>query len=197
MRQPRLQAELHTKLFGPTARTKNPRIRAVLEARKGDANLKRAALNLPHALFLDQSHIDSVCTRVKLAAHECPKSAIYGHAKAKTPLLKKALKGPVYLVSSKHPLPDLVADLRGQVNIQLHGVISSKHGGMKTVFSPLPDVPVQKFTLSMKGGKKSLLISSEDLCAHRLQSVMKLKAQNGKQGQEQQAAAPGQGLLTS
>ena len=29
------------------------------------------------------------------------------------------LKGPVYLVSSKHKLPDLLADLRGQVNIQL------------------------------------------------------------------------------
>ena len=29
---------------------------------------------------------------------------------------------------------DLLADLNGQINIQLDGVISSKHGGLKTVF---------------------------------------------------------------
>ena len=63
------------------------------------------------------------------------------------------MKGPVYLVPSGHKLPDLVADLRGQVNIQLHGVISSPNGGIKTVFNPVPDVPVSKFTLLMDGGK--------------------------------------------
>jgi hypothetical protein len=172
--------KLHTRLFGPTARTKNPRIRAILEARNGDANLSRAALNLPHAVFLDQSHIGTVCTRVQLASQTCPAEAVYGHAEAKTPLLSNPLKGPVYLVSSNHKLPDLVADLRGQVNIQLHGVISSKHGGMKTVFNSLPDVPVRKFVLNMEGGKKSLLINSTNLCKGRLSSVMSLKAQNGK-----------------
>ncbi len=64
--------KLHTRLYGPTKRAKNPRIRAILEAREGDANLSRAALTLPHSLFLDQSHIKTVCTRVQLAAKACP-----------------------------------------------------------------------------------------------------------------------------
>ncbi len=126
--------KLHTRLSGPTKRAKNPRLRAILEAREGDANVSRTALTLPHSLFLDQSHIQTVCTRPQLASQTCPTAAVYGHAKAKTPLLSDKLKGPVYLVSSNHNLPDLVADLRGQVNIQLHGVISTKHGGLKTVF---------------------------------------------------------------
>jgi hypothetical protein len=172
--------KLHTKLFGPVKRAKNPRIRAILEARGGDANISRAALNLPHALFLDQSHIRTVCTRPQLASQTCPKAAVYGQAEARSPLLDDKLKGPVYLVSSNHELPDLVADLRGQVNIQLHGVISSKHGGIKTVFNNLPDVPVKKFILNMQGGKKSLLVNSTNLCKHRQSSVMNLKAQNGK-----------------
>src|SRR5262249_41925590 len=138
------------------------------------------ALNLPHSLFLDQSHIRTVCTRPQLASRTCPKAAVYGHAEAKSPLLDNKLKGPVYLVSSNHELPDLVADLRGQVNIQLHGVISSKHGGIKTVFNPLPDVAVKKFILNMEGGKKSLLVNSTNLCKHKQTSVMNLKAQNGK-----------------
>ncbi len=172
--------KLHTRLFGPTHRSQNPRIRAILEARKGDANMSRAALTLPHALFLDQSHIRTVCTRAQLASNTCPKAAVYGHAEAKTPLLSNKLKGPVYLVSSSHELPDLVANLRGQVNIQLHGVISSKRGGIKTVFNPLPDVPVTKFILNMSGGKKSLLVNSQNLCGSKHGSVMNLKAQNGK-----------------
>jgi hypothetical protein len=173
--------KLFTRLSGPVQRAKNPRIRAVLKARSGDANIKRTALTLPHSLFLDQSHIRTVCTRVQLAARDCPKAAIYGHATAKSPLLKKKLKGPVYLVSSDDLLPNLVADLRGQVNVQLRGVISSKRGGLKTVFSAVPDVPVKKFVLNMSGGEKSLLVNSTNLCKSEQTAVLKMKAQNGKQ----------------
>ncbi len=176
--KPHLSARL---LGGPdiTTRGKHPKLRAVLEARGRDANIKRAAVALPHALFLDQGHIRTVCTKPQLAAQECPKAAIYGHAKAKTPLLDKPLKGPVYMVSSKHELPDLVADLRGQVNVRLYGVISSERGGIKTVFNS-PDVQVKRFVLTMKGGNRGLLINSTNLCTDPLFSVMKLKAQNGK-----------------
>ena len=65
--------KLHTQLFGGTTkRAKNPRLRAILEARKGDANIARTALTLPHSLFLDQSHIGTVCTRPQLAAQHLP-----------------------------------------------------------------------------------------------------------------------------
>jgi hypothetical protein len=173
--------KLHTKLSGPTKRAKNPKIRAILEAPSGDSNLSRTALTLPHSLFLDQSHIQTVCTRPQLASQTCPSGAVYGHAEAITPLLSNKLKGPVYLVSSNHKLPDLVADLRGQVNIQVHGVISTKHGGLKTVFNPLPDVPVKKFILNMSGGDKSLLVNSTNTCAGQQLAVLNIKGQNGKQ----------------
>jgi hypothetical protein len=172
--------KLFTKLFGPTKRAKNPRIRAILEAREGDANLSRAALTLPHSLFLDQSHIKTVCTRVQLAAKACPSGSVYGQAEAKSPLLDNKLKGPVYLVSSSDKLPNLVADLRGQVNVQLRGVISSKRGGLKTVFPMVPDLAVKKFILNMKGGKKSLLVNSTNTCAKKQTAVLNLKGQNGK-----------------
>ncbi|HEY2335487.1 MAG TPA: hypothetical protein VGH58_10845 [Solirubrobacterales bacterium] len=176
--------KLHTRLFGgkgTTTRGKHPKLRAILETREGDANVLRSALSLPHALFLDQGNIRTVCTRPQLASGTCPKAAVYGHAQAKSPLLGNPLKGPVYLVSSNHELPDLVADLRGQVNIQVHGVISSAHGGLKTVFNELPDTPVSKFILRMEGGsKKGLLVNSRNLCNGPLSSVMNMKGQNGK-----------------
>lgn len=176
--------KLHTRLLGgpgTTFRAKHPALRAILETKPNDANVRRSALALPRALFLDQGNIRTVCTRPQLASGTCPKAAVYGHAQAKSPLLANNLKGPVYLVSSSNQLPDLVADLRGQVNVQLHGVISSVNGGIKTVFNATPDVPVSKFILRMDGGKKKgLLVNSRDLCRGPLDSVMNMKAQNGK-----------------
>lgn len=176
--------KLYTRLFGgkgTTTRGKHPKLRAILEGRSKDANVLRSALALPRALFLDQGNIRTVCTRPQLASGTCPKAAIYGHAQARSPLLGKPLRGPVYLVSSSHELPDLLADLRGQVNVQLRGVISSKNGGIKTVFNNTPDVPVSKFILRMEGGKKKgLLVNSRNLCKGPLSSVMNLKGQNGK-----------------
>jgi hypothetical protein len=180
----KFRPKLVTRFLGgrrQTRRAGHPKLRATLTARPGDANIARATLTMPRSELIDQSHIKTICTRVQLAAHECPKAAIYGHASAKSPLLEKELAGPVYLVSSNHVLPDLLADLRGQVEIQLHGVIKSvKHGRIRSTFSPVPDVPVSKFTLTMQGGRKGLIQNSRNLCTHRYFSRLKLLAQNGK-----------------
>jgi hypothetical protein len=171
---------LNARISGGTTRAKNPQIRVVVKAHSGDANIARTALNLPKSLFLDQGHIKTICTRVQLAANQCPAASVYGHAEAGSPLLKKKLTGPVYLVSSKHKLPDLLADLKGQINIQLDGVISSQHGGLKTVFNNTPDVPLKTFVLNMQGGKKSLLQNSQNLCKSPQLAVLNMKGQNGK-----------------
>jgi hypothetical protein len=163
-----------------TKRGKNPKFRATFEARKGDANTRRAAFILPRATILDQSHIKTICTRVQLAANECPKNSVYGHAEATSPLLDGKLKGPVYLTSSNHTLPDLLVNLQGQVPIRLRGVISSEHGRLKTVFNNTPDVAVTKFVLTMKGGGKGLLINSRDLCSRQTNGFLNLKAQNSR-----------------
>ncbi len=175
--------KLFTRLYGgkkKTRRAQHPKFRAVLAAHGGDANIGRAALTLPPALILDQSHIRTICTRVQLAANACPEAAIYGYARARTPLLDRELAGPVYLTSSNNPLPDLLVDLRGQVDVRLRGTISSSKARIKNVFFPLPDVPVSRFVLTMKGGKKGLLVNSRDLCARRSFSFLNFKGQNGK-----------------
>jgi hypothetical protein len=171
------------RIFGgknQTRRAANPKFRAILDARDGDANLRRAAFILPRATILDQSHIKTICTRVQLAAKQCPKNAIYGHARATSPLLDKPLKGPVYLTSSDNELPDLLVDLRGQVPIQLRGVISSERGRLKTVFRKAPDVAVNKFILTMKGGNRGLLINSRNLCSRQTSGFLNLLAQNSR-----------------
>jgi hypothetical protein len=175
--------KLFTKLIGKRKamrRNGHPAFRATLVARDGDANIKRAALTLPHSQFLDQNHIGTICTRVQLAASDCPARSIYGYARAQSPLLDDEVAGPVYLTASDHELPDLLADLHGQVNVRLRGVISSVKQRMKTVFYPVPDVPVSTFTIDMKGGKKGLLVNSRNLCNRPNRSFLSFTAQNGK-----------------
>ncbi len=174
----------YARIFGgqnQMRRGAHPKFRATLDARNGDANTRRAAFILPRATILDQAHIKTICTRVQLAANECPKASIYGNAKATSPLLDGKLKGPVYLTSSDNELPDLLADLKGQVNVRLRGVIGSSNGRLKTVFRKTPDVAVNKFVLTMKGGDKGLLVNSRNLCSRQTTGFLNLKAQNSRQ----------------
>jgi hypothetical protein len=173
--------KLFLRTFGATKRARNPKLRAILVARPGDANISRAAVTLPKSVILDQGAISKVCTRVQFTADQCPANSIYGFAEADTPLLDGPLKGPVYLRSSNNPLPDLVADLHGQVNIELSGRTDSVKGRIRNTFDTVPDVPVSRFVLTIRGGKKKgLLINSQNLCARKQFAKLDLTAQNGK-----------------
>jgi hypothetical protein len=176
----KFKPKLSLQLKGGTKRADYPALTAVLKARKGDANIASASVALPHSEFLAQEHIGTICTRVQFVADKCPKGSVYGKAKAITPLLDQPLSGPVYLRSSNHPLPDLVAKLGGQLEIDLVGRIDSVHGGIRTTFESVPDAPVSKFVLQMKGGKKSLLTNSTDICRGSHRATVQMKAQNGR-----------------
>jgi hypothetical protein len=171
---------LKVRLFGAHLRNKHPKLRAELTTREGDANVARASVALPHAIFLDQSSLAEVCTRVQFNANSCPKKSVYGFAQAWSPLLDKPLEGPVYLRSSNNELPDMVADLQGQIDIVLDGRIDSFKGGIRTTFDRVPDVPVSKFVLTLPGGKHGLLVASTNLCKGKVKGIIQLKGQNGK-----------------
>jgi hypothetical protein len=178
--------KLSLSLRGGTQRGDTPRLKAVLKARKGDANIGRAQVTLPHSAFLEQAHIRTVCTRVQFAAgggngEKCPKGSVYGRARAVSPLLDEPLKGRVYLRSSDNPLPDLVTALRSRkVDINLVGRIDSVNGGIRTTFATVPDAPVTKFTLEMQGGQKGLIVNSTDICNRKHRAIAAFTGQNGR-----------------
>jgi hypothetical protein len=153
-------------LSGASKRGTYPRLRAVFTPRPGDANLAAAAVTLPPSLFLAQEHIAAICTRVQMAADACPPAAAVGSAVAQTPLLSESMEGPVYLRSSDHVLPDLVAVLRGRgVRILVEGRVDSYRGGIRSTFEGLPDAPLSQFSMTIFGGKKKgILVNAENLC---------------------------------
>jgi DNA-binding beta-propeller fold protein YncE len=173
---------LGLRLRGGARRGAYPGLRAVYRAREPDADLKRIAVTMPRSLFLAQNHIRTVCTRVQFAADACPPGSVYGRAAAHTPLFDEPLRGPVVLRSSDHNLPDLVASLRsGEVRIVLEGEIGpSKSGGIRAFFDGVPDAPVDRFTMWLRGGAHGLLVNSVDTCANPPQAVVKALAHNNR-----------------
>jgi hypothetical protein len=174
--KPRLS--IHLK--GGTKRGDHPSLLATLKARPGDANIARAAVTLPRSAFLDQAHIRTICTRVQFAAENCPPGAIYGSAEATTPLLDETLKGNVILRSSDNKLPDLVGTLNGIATVDVVGRIDSIKGGIRNTFDVIPDAPVDTFVLRMQGGKKGLVINSQNLCEKVNRATVRFTAQNGR-----------------
>jgi len=181
--KPRLSLSLR----GPSHRAAHPRLRAVLRARPGDANIGKVSVLLPKSELLENAHIRTICTRVQFNAGEgggagCPKGSVYGYARAWTPLLDKPLQGSVYLRANggERELPDLVAALDGQIHIDLVGYIDSVDARIRTRFVTAPDAPVSRFELTMQGGRKGLLANNTNLCRGTHRASVHMTGQNGR-----------------
>ncbi len=183
----KFKPNLKINLDGATKRGSYQKLAATVTYPKGPgyANIASAAVTFPHSLFLAQEHIRTICTRVQFAADQCPPGSIYGQATATTPLIDGPLSGPVYLRSSSNPLPDVVVALRGPaslpIEVELAGRVDSKNQGIRNTFELVPDAPVSKFTLRMRGGKKSLIVASRNLCkGKKPRATVRMSAHNGK-----------------
>ena len=204
--------KLAMSLKGSTKRRGNPALKAVLTTRPGDANVAQTVITMPKSELFDNAHLtlDSVCTKVQFAASQCPASSVFGYAKAVTPLLEKPIEGPIYLRSSSTSLPDLVADLNGQLRVALPARIdTTRGGGIRTTFESVPDVPISQLTFELKGGKKGLLKNSTqplrphqqgdgadrrpERQEHQPQPGAHHQLQEGPQGRQRQEALRAQG----
>jgi len=174
--------KLTLKLKGKTKRGGHPAVRSVLTPRAGDANIGGATVLLPPSLQIDNSRINNPCTRVQFNENACPAKSILGTAKAFTPLLDQPLEGPVYFRSNggERELPDIVADLKGQFRIILVGFIDSKNARIRTRFQSVPDAPVSRFLLNLKGEKGGLLVNNRNLCKAKQRAKLTLAGQNGR-----------------
>jgi hypothetical protein len=184
-RRLKFKPNLKLSLKGATRRAGHPALRALVTYPKGVgySNIGRAQVGLPHSEFLDQGSIGRACTKPVLLAGACPSKSVYGQARAWSPLLERPLSGKVYLVGGfGYELPALVAELNGQIRVLLVGKIDTdKAGGIRNTFEVVPDAPVEKFELRLKGGSKhGLLENSENICNARQMAGVYFKGQSGR-----------------
>ncbi len=164
----------------------HPQLNAKLSFNEGDANIKSVEVALPQGILLDQERLGRICSRANYAAQTCPEESRVGYAKATTPLLDDPVEGPVYLKASDNPLPDLAADLNGQIDVDLFGRIDQKTNKkglnqIRNTFDVVPDVPVSDFELTLDGGSDGLLVNSRNLCTSKTAQRLSIEisAHNG------------------
>jgi hypothetical protein len=192
---PRLRMSLTGR--GRTRSGDHPTLTATLTDH-GGANLRSARVALPLSLALDPNNSQHVCPyAVAQAVHGgpvgCPADTVVGEARAVTPLLDHPLAGRVYLVQGvrfnrQHQairtLPSLLVALRGQIALDLRAQSAVDGAGrLVTTFGSIPDAAVSKFTLTINGGPRGILVitgTGESICTAAQTALVRLGAQSGK-----------------
>jgi len=191
---PKLKMVLSGK--GKTKSGDHPTLTSTLTQTGGQANISKVRVALPLNFALDPNNSQHVCSyqiaqAVTTGPADCPASTLIGHATAITPLLSKPLTGPVYLVQGIrmshgvqiHTLPSLLIPLRGQIALDLRAQTSVSGGKLVTTFPTIPDAAVSKFTLTINGGKKGILVITgrgRNICTGPQITDATLTAQSGK-----------------
>ena len=190
--KPKLEIALTGK--GQTTTGKHPGVKATLAQRPGDANLKRVAVRLPLSLALDPDNAQALCEFKDGTAVDprCPKGSIIGRARATTPILDRPLTAPIYFVKNIRidpksgrqirTLPMLVIPLRGEngIKVNIKGISEVSRSHLVSTFTALPDVPVSRFALTIKGGKNGILVSNANLCVRKQTASTQIDGQNNK-----------------
>ena len=175
--------------LGPRAELRvggRPHVTIGLRPRPRDAAVRELSVALPSGLALDAGAVSRVCTQRRAREGRCPTESAVGRARAVTPLLAKALSGRVHVVEPRSGTrPEMWATLRGDgLRLSVRGVISG--GSDRPIvarFPRLPDVPLERFALRLRGGPTGLVEVTRVLChggaARPLVGVAAFQAWNG------------------
>lgn len=186
--------KLGLRLTGPRQlkQGKHPGLRARVTQPGSQANIASAVVKLPKSLALDPRNSRVVCGFEAGQRADCPKRTRIGKATAVSPVLNRKLTGPVYLVQGIRidpatgnrirTLPSLLAKLNGEIRINLRGVTSIERKKLVTTFGAVPDAPIARFDMAIKGGKRGILAATgrPRICGRRQVAVNGFKGHNGK-----------------
>jgi hypothetical protein len=153
--------------IAPGAKDADPTLQTVVESPAGQANARTVQITLPAGLSAQVTTLNRACPEAQFAQGACPANAVIGSAKAETPVLAAPLEGPVVLVKpAATPLPELMIDLHGPIDLRLPVTFGFGPGGrLQSTLDGLPDTALSRFTLSLAGGASGLLSNARDLCS--------------------------------
>jgi hypothetical protein len=166
---------------GKTGVGAHPPLTTTITQPDGQSAISRVHVVLPRVLATNPTGLNQACSQADFDANRCGKRAQVGTATAISPLVGRPLRGPVWIVKQPRGLPNIVAQLRGPLSIDLVGHEKVGAGGrIATTFGTVPDLTVTKFTLSFHSGKYGILAANTNLCSRKLFAPTGFRAQNGK-----------------
>ncbi len=173
--------KMSMRLTGPRqmAFGKHPGLAVSVSQTDGQASVGRARVELPLSLALDPNNAQAICGFEAGLRADCPAASRIGTATAISPALKRSLTGPVYFVQGIRvdpktgnrirTLPSLLVKLHGEVDIHLRGTTEVVKRRLVSTFDRVPDAPVSRFDMKLKGGKGGILAVSarRGVCGRR------------------------------
>ncbi len=138
---------------------------SVRMARRG-ANLGRFRIKLPRVLGFHAGGVRAICAGEDAVEGACTSSSRVGTAIVRTPLLKRPLRGPLYLAQpAGDGLPGFAGSLGAMgVKLDVVGRTLRRRGHLLTEVAGLPDMPISSFTMRIGGGKSGLFALRSGLC---------------------------------
>jgi hypothetical protein len=172
---------------------KHPGLRVRVTQPGRQASVGHARVVLPLSLALDPDNAQAVCDFEAGLRADCPAKSRIGRATAISPALNRPLRGPVYFVQGIRidpntgnrirTLPSLLVKLAGEVRINLRGDTAVERRKLVSTFENVPDAPVSRFGMRLKGGRGGILAvaARRGLCARRKHITRAaFTGQNGK-----------------
>ena len=135
-----------------------PAITSTITQASGETATRKFTLSTPAEFGPNPATNLTSCSTADEQARSCPESSRLGSASAESNGV--ALSGPVNLSTETGGIRMLVflSGLNGLVQQKLVGQVALRQGGgFDTVFDNLPDMQVQRITLSLLGGDRSLI----------------------------------------
>jgi hypothetical protein len=170
----------------------HPALHVRVTQRARQANVASAVVKLPKSLALDPENAQAICGFEAGLRAKCPRKTRIGMAYAVSPVLNRRLGGPVYFVQGIRidpetgarirTLPSLLAKLNGEVRINLRATTDVRGGKLVSTFPNIPDAPVSRFDMRLKGGQGGVLAATgrPRICGRRQVSVVRIVGHNGK-----------------
>lgn len=126
---------------------------------------KKLVTTLPASVSVNVNALGNICQDSDLAADTCPAASQVGTAQVGSPLLSAVQQGRVYMTKGTTPgLPYLSIWVDGAFKFRIDATtkfVGSSFNQIETTFDNLPELPFDKFDVSITGGNSasSLLFS--------------------------------------
>lgn len=170
---------------GATRQGAHPQFTTKITQASGQAAMRSAVVTLPKSISTNLDTIRQACDPADLARGRCSERAHVADATAVSPLISRPLRGKTWLVRVGTGLPKLVVQLRGEVSLDLDGIVTiSRSQQVVTTFGAIPDLPLSRFTLKFRS-RQGVLTTVGNLC-----SGSRLKASFSGQNGKRSSATP-------
>ena len=160
------------RLSGSTKRAGHPALTADPDRQAGRSQYRPTPVTLPPTELLDNAHINDSLHPRPVRRHsrvKCPPYSLLGTPGPRprfspSPSKDRSICAP----PPRSGLPDIVAALDGQIDIDLDGRVDSVDGRLRTTFETVPDAPVPSSTCISTAAARGSWKTAPGLCSHTL-----------------------------